>query len=238
MNKILVLSGKRNSGKSSLANFLCVHTLNKEFYKVFNESFSINNNGRIVSVENDCVVNFETVNPIIKKRINKYSFAEPLKKMCEDIFMIPSIQTRGSESDKNTFVKYRWENMPGKIPLDKNGYMTAREFMQYMATEIFRTIDKNIWCDCLFNTIKKECSELAIIDDCRFPNEVETAKRKGARVIRLTRTVSNDGHSSETILDPDKFNWNAFDYVLDNSNISLEESWILLKNKLIEWNWL
>lgn len=103
------------------------------------------------------------------------------------------------------------------------GFMTAREVMQFFGTEVCRGIKDSCWVDACVREIKADGVELAIIDDCRFPNEVEGLQAHGAKVIRLTRkgTSDNDQHRSETALDKENFDWNKFDFIIDNQNMTI-----------------
>ena len=60
----------------------------------------------------------------------------------------------------------------------------------------------------------------------------------GAKVVRLTKGRVKDDHKSETELDESNFDWNKFDLVLDNKNMTIKESNEALLNKLNEWGWL
>jgi hypothetical protein len=96
--------------------------------------------------------------------------------------------------------------------------MTSRELLQYFGTDIMRQMYTNIWVDHAINTIEREQSELAILADVRFPNEVEAVKKAGGKVIRLTRECKNDEHSSECALDEDRYDWKNFDFIVDNTD--------------------
>ena len=65
--------------------------------------------------------------------------------------------------------------------------------------------------------IQKEQSELAIIADVRFPNEAKAIEDAGGKVVRLTRRVREDNHSSEVALDD-----YAFTHYIDNKDTSIE----------------
>ena len=69
---------------------------------------------------------------------------------------------------------------------------------------------------------------LALIADCRFPNEVEAVKNAGGLVIKLNRNLYNSSHESETALDEDRYDQSNFDFVIDNKDLSIED-----KNELI-----
>jgi hypothetical protein len=117
------------------------------------------------------------------------------------------------------------------------GRMTAREVMQFVGTEVFRKMYGNIWVDALMRQIKQEDSLYAVICDVRFPNEVEGISAVGGRTIRFMRDPHNDQHDSETALDEENFDWNLFDAVIDNREMSVNEQNVALYNVLKEWGW-
>lgn len=160
-----------------------------------------------------------------------YSFADALKWIAVDLFNIPKELAFGNDAQKNTIVPHLlWENMPGvltdeshlmstKVPLSwlniifhEPGPMTVREFLQYFGTNICRKIYEPIWTRYTINKIRQEGTELAIIADVRFPNEVEAITGAGGSVYKLTRTISSDNHTSETALD----NYEKFTKVINN----------------------
>lgn len=114
------------------------------------------------------------------------------------------------------------------------GFMTAREVMQFVGTDIFRRMDTNVWVRSTINKILREKPELAIITDCRFPNEVDSIKQIDGKVIRLTRSPFESDHISETILDKENYDWSNFDYVIDNQNVSLYEQFQQIKTIIEE----
>lgn len=166
-----------------------------------------------------------------------YSFADALKWIAVDLFNIPKELAFGNDVQKNTIVPHLlWENMPGVIypylydSCLKNhhgaalkefvkefyphnpGPMTVREFLQYFGTNICRKIYEPIWTRYTINKIQQEGTELAIVADVRFPNEVEAITGAGGSVYKLTRTISSDNHTSETALD----NYEKFTKVINN----------------------
>jgi hypothetical protein len=75
-----------------------------------------------------------------------------------------------------------------------------------------------------------EDSQMAIVPDVRFTNEVKAIKDNGGIVIRLTRNMFSSDSESESSLDSDKFDWHNFDIVIDNHNMTLEVLCDELKN--------
>jgi hypothetical protein len=152
-----------------------------------------------------------------------YSFADALKeKICIDVLGLTREQCYGTDEHKNSFTEYLWEN----FGIGKIGYMTAREIMQQVGTEIFRKyFGDEIWVNATFRQIKKEGYRIALICDVRFPSEVEAVIFSNGYIFRLLRDVcEGDAHTSETALDNydfSKYKDNAF--VIDNTNMSIEE---------------
>ena len=148
-----------------------------------------------------------------------YNFADPLKKdICMNILGLTHNQCYGEDIYKNTLTNITWE---GKK-------LTAREVMQFVGTDMFRKMKNDVWASATIQKIKNDDLPIAIIADCRFPNEVDAIKRAGGYVIKLTRNLFNSDHASEIALDPENYDQNNFDLVIDNQTISIEE-----KNKII-----
>lgn len=142
-----------------------------------------------------------------------YNFADPLKRqICMDILGLSYDECYGDDEFKNKLTDLEWD---GKK-------LSARDVMQFIGTDIFRKMKHNVWADATLNRIKKESPQIAIIADCRFPNEVEAIKKHGGVVIKLMLNPFNSDHSSETALDPDKYPASNFDVVIFNNHLSIE----------------
>lgn len=143
-----------------------------------------------------------------------YNFADPLKQdICMNILGLTYEQCYGTDEEKNTMTECYWNN----------NQMSAREVMQVVGTDMFRKMQTNVWSEATIRKINKDQPPLAIIADCRFPNEVQAVKNAGGIVIKLTRNPYNSNHASETALDPDKYNPQLFDLVIDNHNLTIDE---------------
>jgi energy-coupling factor transporter ATP-binding protein EcfA2 len=146
-------------------------------------------------------------------KIEIYNFADPLKMLCMDILGLDYSQCYGSDEQKNEIVNCYWDNHQ----------LTAREVLQIVGTDIFRRMQENVWAASTIRKIDKEQPDIAIIGDCRFPNEVEAVKQANGLVIKLTRNPYNSSHDSETALDSDRYDESQFDMVLKNDSLSIEE---------------
>jgi hypothetical protein len=167
-----------------------------------------------------------TCSELVQKYANDtkiYNFADPLKQdICMNILGLTHEQCYGDDIDKNTLTNNFWDNKQ----------LTAREVMQVVGTDILRKMQRNVWVDATINKIKRENPSLAIIADCRFPNEVEAIKSAGGVVIKLTRNLYNSDHASETALDPSNYDQSNFDLVIDNRYLTIAQQNELVINFL------
>ena len=114
--------------------------------------------------------------------------------------------------------------------------MTAREVMQYVGTDFFRKIYPQVWVDSTIRRVEKDSPQLAVVVDCRFPNEVEGIQNSGGKVIRLTRNIlgDKDQHDSETAPD----GYEGFDAIINNQDMSIGEQNEALYNQISEWGFI
>jgi len=173
-----------------------------------------------------------------------YSLAGELKRICVDVFGIKHSQVYGTDEQKNQLQEHLlWENMPGVMtphewsmrqggvaagytqnPEDFNiklgeGPMTAREFMQFLGTDVMRKMYKDIWVNSLMKKIEEDNPKIALISDVRFDNEIKKIKDELGIVIGLKRDIykSKDKHSSE------KIKFSLCSKVIDNTKMDLPE---------------
>jgi len=249
---ILGISGKKQAGKTTIANIIHGDILLRNNLIL---DYNINDDGKLIiktknaegkegwgefdiERKDEDFVQYSHYN--MWPHVKLYNFADSLKELCINLFGLTPEQVYGTEEQKNQILPgIRWEDMPRfqnmklikKLPIDakkswgwKEGAMTAREFMQFLGTDIMRKIDKNVWANACINKILKEGSDLAVIADVRFPNEVEAINKVGGKVLRLERNVHEDDHDSETALDVDNFDHSNFWHVLDNRDITIQQT--------------
>ena len=174
--------------------------------------------------------------------IKVYALADTLKEMSVKILGLREEQAFGSDKDKNSKTSLRWEDMPGVISpgelrhkgftrqqasslglmVHAKGKMTAREVLQYVGTDIFRKMHHNVWINSFFSKVKSDNSEVALVSDVRFTNEIQQIQENGGYVLGLTRDIykGGDSHSSESELDEAL---SMCDTIIDNSNLTLAE---------------
>lgn len=169
----------------------------------------------------------------------RFNFADTLKGIVMRCFGATFEQCYGSDADKNSL-----------LPCGRS----CREVLQLIGTDMFRKIDPECWVRAwkagvlelqvktkLANKVRLAVGEpsedipLIIVDDVRFPNEIEAIHSVGGKVIRFTRCPfkNEDLHASETALDEMEavslrdpnatINGQRFDAVIDNSSMSIDE---------------
>jgi hypothetical protein len=243
MTYILGLSGKKQSGKNTAANYLLAHWFQKIGYDASQHPVS----GKVVV--DGLQVDFEDrQNPTVQRltadlgdRLKFYLYADLLKETCINVLGLSYAQCHGSDADKNTPTHLRWEDMPGVIATEfphewdyevkemklichAPGLMTAREVLQFFGTDIIRKMYQQAWVNGTLRKIHRDRPQRAVITDCRFPDEILGITGSGGTVLRLGREFPDAvNHSSETALDRDRFDWTQFSLVLDNQKMSIPE---------------
>tara|TARA_B100001094_G_scaffold169510_1_gene163944 strand:+ start:3846 stop:4571 length:726 start_codon:yes stop_codon:yes gene_type:complete len=225
--KIIGIAGRKQSGKNTVANYINGSIL--QSLDMISD-FEIGNNGELeIKTKDSSGTDGWGVFDVTRKDeefisyaenslfpyVKVYHFADPLKLMAIDFFDLEPQQVYGTDKDKNT-----------STPYTQNGWkhkMTSREFLQYFGTEVMRKIKDTVWVDYTIKKIQQEQSSVAIIPDVRFPNEVDAIKKAGGVVIRLDRNIYDDQHVCETALDKDKYDWDNFDYIINNNDSSLSD---------------
>jgi len=168
----------------------------------------------------------------LKDNIHITHFADALKKACNIIFDIPLVDMENEEGkQKLTSISWpkdysfepHWENQdprdiysvsawrPGGYP---NKYMTVREVLQFVGTELFRNqLDPNIWLNSVFLKSWSD-HDVVIIADAHFPNEASLGRENGLLIsIERDTNLASDGHVSESALD----SYSDYHHIIDNN---------------------
>ena len=236
MTQIIGFAGKKQSGKNTACNFILAAKIAE---LGISKSVRLSEHGEIevTDIFNDSITGKEWLpfkSPHVNvqnlfdnelgKYIKLYSFADKLKTMCIDLLGLKEEWVFGTDKQKNTPTHINWKDvwfvedaktMP-PIP------MTAREVLQFVGTNIFRSMYENVWIDACLRQIENDAPEIALISDVRFENEVIAIQNKGGLVIGLKRSPykKSDKHASETQVEKC---FDICDTVIDNSNLSIPE---------------
>lgn len=256
MTKILGLSGRKASGKTTTANWI----IGQQMCAVDMVTWiKIDKQGRLVV---PAVVNGELTegifDPLSPKPevqnllsqyvwpvVKLYSFADILKLSAMAIFGLSYEQVNGTNEQKNEPTKFEWaqfnrfllnetrKEIKAKDIWDEP--MTGRHILQVMGTDIFRSIYGDVWVDACLKNVEDDGTELAIVTDCRFPNEVEGIQKAGGKVVRFLRApfAEGDQHKSETALD----DYEGFDHVFDNRELTIKQQNEQTNRLLRDWSY-
>lgn len=249
--RILTFAGKKQSGKNTAANFVAGEELIS--FGILRH-FRIDANGNLVTettLDKEGVLDFTSRNPLWQRWLEEhiwpfvklYSFADTLKDISINLFGLTEEQCFGTNEQKNSETQYYWKDMFPEVR-KKFGFkslkecgnkkITARQFLQLWGTDVCRKIFNDCWVQATLNKIKYEQVPLALITDCRFPNEALGAQKAKGKVIKLTRNIHNDKHESELALD----NFNKFDSIVDNHEMTILEQNQNVKEILTQWGWI
>lgn len=222
MTKILLLSGRKGSGKDTLTKFF-----------MENVSSNICRYAFADSLKEICSDLFD----IPLENFHKIQFKEDFCHLkWEDMphwDWVPD--------DNQLWKEFGYDKRPV-------GYMKNREILQYFGSDICRKMYSHIWASKLLKIIENEKPLIACISDTRFPNEIQIFKNhkslhdvfgyennkliEDVKCIRLMHNFNgSSGHKSETALD----NY-EFDEIINDGPIDyVNECGKYLLNK---WNWL
>ncbi len=229
---ILGLSGRKSAGKNTFANWLTGFAMQHVVDLV--DGYKINDMGLLeVPVDLDGVVEYrairvdkstgwleENVYPAVKQ----FAFADELKSICMKLFGLSWTQCYGSDEDKNSFTSVKLDDLSKTAgisitPVEGSEFATARQVLQYFGTEVVRKIHANAWVNATLKNVEAAGSQIAVITDVRFPEEVEAIQAAGGYVVRLLRNPYADKHASERALDK----YEGFNLVFDNRKLSIPQ---------------
>lgn len=214
---IISISGKKQAGKNTIADVIAKH------------------------IKQQCNIEAKII-----------SFADSLKEFCIDTLGLSYESCYGTDDEKNAPTQYKWEHVANIFRAKFNskelktqsidqlshsilvqsmvqnnqlrtGFMSARDIMQVLGTELIRGNFGNVWANATIRRIVKNNLEFSIIADNRFPDETEAVlNQRYGYTIRLTRNPFNDLHASETALD--NYNWEQHKcFLIDNAAMTIEE---------------
>lgn len=233
--KVLVLAGTKQSGKSTAAKFIHGHLMKKGGIIT---AFRIDQDDDLLitlPTGEECVLDIyreddkfaawarNSVWPYAKV----YSFATELKETLIRVFSLNPDFVYGSDADKNTPTHIKWKDIWHLLPKErqkalaskKDGFLTHRELMQEFGT-ICRAFDPECWMRAAWSKLTDDGFPFCVIDDGRYENEVDYGNSRGAVVVRLTLQPFEDSHTSELI---HKVPQSKFFTEIDNKNMTIDQ---------------
>lgn len=206
IQKILLISGRKSSGKTALANYLIgrklvdAHTPENPTFTRFN----ISTTGKLMvpvireihgekkevlelldlNQQNPDFHRFASVK--IWPYAKNYSMANYLKYTCMELFDLDYDQCFGTDDDKNKPSNVKWKDISFVLPPRTVGrvkdegryddFLSARELLEEFGTSICRRLYPDCWANKCYKSILFEEYPFCVIDDIRFANEIEVFK--------------------------------------------------------------
>jgi hypothetical protein len=251
---IIGFSGKKQSGKSSCAKWVIAAFLK---YANLVSGAGVTDNGDLfveyLTTEGEGVrevIDIDKGHPLLEAVspfVNVFSMADELKAIGVRVFGIDPKCVFGTDEQKNQPTHIKWADL--KFVFTKKeaeefergkhavvgDYVTGRGFLQVFGSNICRRIFPDCWVTACINNINTYGSQLSLIPDIRFPNELEKVQEAGGKVIRLKRRqASPDMHASEVALD--NVMDEGFDKVIYNRDYSMSQLCEQLYITLKGWN--
>jgi hypothetical protein len=236
--KIIGFAGTKQSGKNSACNFVVGHCL------VHNDKldhYYMNEDGNllvptdtpdkygILDLNRRDPEFFEQASNHIWPYAKVYAIADKLKAFVSDVFNIDINLLYGTNEDKNTPTTVKWEKLYKFLDkstvkelkaVNTSEFVSIRDLLKYFGSNICRELNNDCWINSCLKQIEFEDSEVAVICDVRFPNEIEAIKNKGGVVILLERDPFNDEHPSEQLIR--EMDRSVFSAVIDNKDLDIE----------------
>lgn len=200
--KIIIVTGKAQSGKNSTCNFirskLSDRGLSSELY-AFADPLK------------EVCVNFFGLDPRCCWGTNEEKDKET------------NLLWKNLPLEKETISELMSSMSSSSRRIGLTSRMTSREIMQVWGTNIFRKFNSDCWVNSTLARIRSSFNDYSLVCDARFPNEIDSFQKYEPLVIKLTRNVTNFSHASETVLDD--YDWRSFRnfYIVDNSIMSESE---------------
>jgi len=220
---IILISGKTQSGKNIFADFL-QKKLEKLNLKVKQDFFA-------KELKDICKNDFKKLSIVLD------NIAEEIK---ANVLVFSDIR---QEMLDPSIIK-SVENIINKLKIkDDDWYnkktMITRTILQLVGTDIIKKrVDNNWWVNQVKSRAIASESDVILITDCRFPNEITEMFDENYEtiVIRIARNINTQeqiaSHQSETALD----DWKVWNYIVENNGTleNLQTSALTIINDLTE----
>lgn len=204
MKKVILVSGHMRTGKNQFAEYL---------QDIFEEKgLTVSTDLFAKTLKDCCKEDFKSLSVVLdnlaeelKEIVNRYT---DLKQLMINPHPIQNIE---KVIDKLKIKDHNWYE-------DKTDI--TRIILQIYGTEIFRKrVDDNWWVHQMKKRVLSSSSDVIIITDTRFPNEITEMFDDNYETItvRIERNINTKkymaSHASETSLD----NWKEWNYIVENN---------------------
>ncbi len=197
---IIGITGRKRSGKDSLANIIN-ETSNNEYIKISfadpmrNIMYDICNPSRKLGM---LVPDWDDFNYELEKEFDALVLDTTQSFFKPSLVKALSYKANTPEEVRDNGVKFmKW------VKQFENRLFSPREFLQKLGTEFGRKqLGPDVWVETLLSSLDKDKNY--IIPDVRFDNEASAIKKYGGEIIRTLRPGTEgceDTHESESGID-------------------------------------
>lgn len=248
--KIVMLCGAKQSGKTTTATAIYGYHLvqqgvipnanideNGRMNIVFNEE---TNEGIYFDIDSNEPSFMEYKNGYTSPYVNHVGFADELKRVCANQFGLTYSKLVGSNEEKNEFCHIKWKDIAKLLStakkkeykefIDGDKFMTNRQFMEVLGTDIFRKIYPDCHINSAYTRLQLLNPDIALITDCRFVNEFEFFEKVtdyDVVKIRLKRNPYKSNVESEVGLD--EIDESRFDLVVPEDMPLIDRNNMVIK---------
>lgn len=209
MKKVILVSGRMRTGKNQFAEYL-QDVFKKRGLTVSTDLFAKTLKDWCKEDFKDLTIVLENLAEELKESVNRYTDLKQIMINPNPIHHIEKIIDKLKINDLNWY--------EDKTPI-------TRSILQLYGTNIFRKrVDDNWWVKQMKKRILSTNSDVIIITDTRFPNEITEIIDNSYETItiRIERNINTKEHmnlhASETSLD----DWKEWNYIVQN-NGTLED---------------
>lgn len=158
----------------------------------------------------------------------EYTFAEPVKRICNILSGIPYEILLGEDSEAR---KIR------DTERDPGWDMTGRQWLETIGTDVFRNnFDPDVWIKIAFRRAKEAMDEgkNIVFTDCRFNNEYELIKKLGGQIFVIYRKDEDLTTSEEEMKNVHISEWGFTQFIDKNADILIKNDGTIddLKTKI------
>jgi len=238
----LVFVGKMQSGKTSSCNLITGEIMKK---KGLVPEYRLDKDGDLIipTLEDGNVIwgKFDTsridydfrswCSNNLWPHVKTFNFADSLKLAVNSLFNIPLEKLYGTNKDKDSLTHILNKNLLPVLNTSGDDHLSIREVLIRFA-QVCRDAD----VDCFLNNVKRQInvvqSNVSLIGDCRYPNEIYGMKEFGAKLIKLKRNPLKSKTESEISMDEVKDG--EFDLVIPAKH-NLEEKNAIILDHCSKW---
>lgn len=225
---ILAIHGIKGSGKDTLSTFIKMHLAayardmhhlpQHYFTNIFDQALANQNNNAWLCDE---------------LMLRLVRFADPLKAIIASFLDASQDELNSQQIKKLELDPEVWHDACGK-------QLTIRDLHTLIADGIKEKINNDVFVgSCLDRINKDEQNVIFLINDVRFPNELDEIQKYGAYCVKIQRAAAEAEKANSETLHPSEFGLDneKFDYLISNdssyADLAIKTADMLLDNGMV-----